>query len=227
MNRRIWELDAFRGICILGMVLIHLLYDRGISLSPFLFAVKNLGAIAFILLSGICVTLGRHSVRRGLLVLGCGMLCTLATACLVWLGFASRGLISWFGILHCLGSCMLLWPVFHRVTLPVLALLGVLLVAVGLWLDTGVYVDFPWLSPLGLTHPHFASSDYFPLLPNLGWFLLGATAGKVLYSKKRSLLPKVNTQQPILRFLCFCGRHSLFIYLGHQPLILALLWAFS
>ena len=27
MKKRIWELDAFRGLCLLGMVLIHLIYD--------------------------------------------------------------------------------------------------------------------------------------------------------------------------------------------------------
>ena len=27
MKKRIWELDAFRGICILGMVVVHLLFD--------------------------------------------------------------------------------------------------------------------------------------------------------------------------------------------------------
>ena len=27
MKHRIWELDAFRGICILGMVIVHLVFD--------------------------------------------------------------------------------------------------------------------------------------------------------------------------------------------------------
>ena len=27
MSRRIWELDALRGLCILGMILVHLVYD--------------------------------------------------------------------------------------------------------------------------------------------------------------------------------------------------------
>ena len=27
MRKRIWELDALRGLCILGMVLVHLVYD--------------------------------------------------------------------------------------------------------------------------------------------------------------------------------------------------------
>ena len=27
MKKRIWELDAFRGLCIIGVVLVHLVYD--------------------------------------------------------------------------------------------------------------------------------------------------------------------------------------------------------
>ena len=27
MKQRIWELDAFRGICVLGMVVVHFVYD--------------------------------------------------------------------------------------------------------------------------------------------------------------------------------------------------------
>ena len=27
MNKRIWELDVFRGICILGVVAVHAVYD--------------------------------------------------------------------------------------------------------------------------------------------------------------------------------------------------------
>ena len=25
--KRIWELDAFRGLCVLGMVIVHLVFD--------------------------------------------------------------------------------------------------------------------------------------------------------------------------------------------------------
>ena len=52
------------------------------------------------------------------------------------------------------------------------------------------------------------------------WILaVGAVLGKTLYRKKESLLPKVNSRNPVLRFLQFLGRHSLEIYLLHQPLL--------
>ena len=66
--------------------------------------------------------------------------------------------------------------------------------------------------------PDFASSDYFPLHPNLGYFLIGAAIGKTLYRKKESLLPAL-ADYGIWKPLCFLGRHSLWVYLLHQPIL--------
>lgn len=227
MSKRIWELDALRGICIWGMVIVHLLYDLGslgLVTSLHLFRlVQYWGGTVFILLSGICVTLGKKHVRRGLTVLGCGMVCTAVTAGIYWLGFADKSLIIYFGVLHCLGTCMLLWCLLRRCPNWLLAVLGCIFSITGLYLERVTLVDFPWLIPVGLQFPGFSSSDYFPLLPNLGFFLLGALLGRILYSRKETLFPKTDHQHFPIRFLCGCGRHSLRIYLLHQPLISAIL----
>lgn len=227
-RERIWELDAFRGLCILGMVGVHLVYDLvelfGIVhwQYPAAFALlRDWGGVLFLLLSGICVTLGTHSVRRGLIVFGCGMLCTAVTTGMLLLNFAGSEIIIWFGVLHCLGVCMLLWSPMKRLPTWALGVLGAVLVLGGLWLRN-VRVPFPWLIPLGLVSPDFASSDFFPLLPNLGFFLLGAVIGRRAYRNKRTLLPRVNTQKPVVKFFCFCGRQSLLIYLLHQPVLAGL-----
>ena len=65
----------------------------------------------------------------------------------------------------------------------------------------------------------FYSADFFPLLPNVGWFLLGAVLGRVLYKEKKTLFPKVPAEAFPIRFLSWCGRQSLFIYLLHQPVL--------
>lgn len=230
MAKRIWELDAFRGICILGMVAVHLVYDLGdllaFSRSPVFLAVKQWGGTAFLLLSGICITLGKRSVRRGLIVFACGMLCTAVTVSLVLLGLADKSLIIWFGVLHCLGICMLLWPVFRKCPVWLLVTAGTLLAAAGILLEQFVQVEHPWLTPLGITQRGFATSDFFPLLPNLGFFLLGAAAGRILYREKKTLFPAADTAGFPIRFLCACGRHSLMIYLLHQPVLFAVLSAF-
>ena len=228
MKQRIWELDVFRGICVLGMVCVHLTYDLGSMFrweySPLFLVVKEWGGVLFLLLSGICVTLGRHPVRRGLLVFCCGLLCTAATGAMVLLDLAELGLMIWFGILHCLGVCMLLWPLFSRLPLWLTGGAGIAMIAAGLYFESSVRVTTPWLIPLGLMFPEFVSSDYFPLLPYLGFFLLGAVLGQTLYRKKETLFPSVNPRILPLAFLSACGRHSLIIYLLHQPILSAGIW---
>ncbi len=218
MTKRIWELDALRGICILGMVVIHFLYDLQVSLPLPLQLLQDWGGCAFLLLSGVCVTLGHHPIRRGLVVLGCGMVCTLVTWGMYALGFASHTMIIWFGVLHCLGICMLLWPLLQRFSSGLLGIFGGILIVLGFCLEN-LLLPTPVLVPLGIRYPGFASADYFPLLPNFGFFLLGAVAGRKLYYKKQSLFPHLRPN----RFLCFCGRHSLVIYLLHQPILYGLL----
>lgn len=230
-KQRIWELDALRGLCILGMVVFHLIYDMtelyalvDWQMPPFLATVELLGGGVFLVLSGLCVTLGSRSVRRGAIVFGCGMLCTLVTGLMYKLGMAGDAVVIRFGVLHCLGLCMLLWPLFKKLPLWALAVLAGVIVAVGCWIDwSDLYVQTSWLFPLGLITRSFQSGDFYPLLPCLGWFLLGAVLGQTLYRQKQTLLPKVNAKVFPLRLLQFCGRHSLWIYLAHQPVLAGLL----
>ena len=231
MKKRIWELDVLRGVCILGMVVVHLIYDLQTFFSlPFLAdsrlfdLIKQWGGVLFLLISGICVTLGSHPVRRGLIVFACGLLCSAVTAGMYFLNMADKSIIIYFGVLHCLGVCMLLWPLFKRLPVWALGLLGLGLTVLGLWISGNVVVDFPWLIPLGLVPGDFASSDYFPLLSNLGFFLVGAFLGKTLYRKKETLLPRVNPANPVLAFLTLLGKWSLPVYLLHQPIITGLLY---
>ncbi len=231
MNRRIWELDAIRGICILGMVIVHFVYDIVTLYAlvqwdlPQLFLfVQKWGGVLFLLLSGICATLGSRSVRRGVIVLLCGMLCTAGTVGMYLLKMADKGIIIYFGVLHCLGICMILWPVFRKLPWWALAACGAVLTVAGFWLQGLNGVDTRLLMPLGLPWKGFSSSDYFPLLPNLGFFLLGAAVGRTAYRKKTSLLPKVNADRPVLRFLRGCGKQSLWIYLIHQPVLSGICW---
>lgn len=224
-KERIWELDAFRGLCILGMVVVHFVYDlrelyhlADFPLPTFFLLVMNWGGVLFFLLSGICVTLGSHPVKRGLLVFAAGMVCTLVTFGLYALGMAGDGVLIRFGVLHCLGICMLLWPLCKK--LPSWAIIGIsaVVLALGYWFQTFT-VSTSWLYSLGLVKEGFYSADFFPLLPNVGWFLLGAVLGRVLYKEKKTLFPKVPAEAFPIRFLSWCGRQSLFIYLLHQPVL--------
>lgn len=209
--------------------MIHLSYDL-VELyavmepvNPRLYPLQYMwGGSVFLVIAGISATLGSHPVKRGLQVLGCGMLCTAATAGMYLLDFAGKGIVIYFGVLHCLGLCMLLWVAFRKCPWYVLGILGVILTVLGLYFKN-VTVPYPWLIPIGLAPRGFFTSDYFPLLPNFGYFLVGAMAGKLLYRQKVSLFPKVNEKNPIARFFCFCGRHSLLFYLLHQPILIGVI----
>lgn len=230
-RERVWELDALRGLCILGMVVIHVLYDLiellGVDWTypmPLLW-LKNWGGVSFLLISGICATLGSRNLRRGAVVFACGMLITAVTAAMAVVGTAGRGIVIRFGILHCLGLCMILWTPVRRLSPGALTLLGTVLILLGFWFRHFRISTDP-LFPLGLYSPGFRSADYFPLLPNFGFFLLGAVLGKTLYRRKATLFPGVDAQRPVPRFFSACGRHSLLIYLLHQPVIFLLLSLF-
>lgn len=228
-KQRIWELDALRGICIIGMLLVHLRLDAsamGLCTRPehpVFQGIRVCGAWLLIALSGLSSTLGHHCLRRGCQVFACGMLLTLLT-CLAWqLGLASRHFRILFGILHLLGVSMLLTPFLQHIAPPILWYLAIAILLLG-YRCMQLTLPTAWLFPFGLVNASFCSIDWFPLLPYTGWYLLGFFAGKQLYTPPVSHLPERLAQHTLSRFLCFCGRHSLMIYLLHQPLLYALLF---
>ncbi len=228
LKKRIWELDVLRGGNLFLMMAIHFVYDIT-CLFPLVRwdfpqwydAVISFCGTLFVALSGICVTFGKHPVRRGLTVLGGGLLCTAVTTVLALTGLCHKSIIIYFGVLHCLGCCMLLWPLFRRCPGWLRMVLGIGLIVLGRYLST-LQGNTVWLIPFGVTTADFQSSDYFPLVRHLGTFLCGAGVARYLYPEGTSLLPNVNQNNPILRFLGWCGRKSLWIYLLHQPVLAAL-----
>ena len=121
MKQRIWELDAARGLAVLGMVIVHFLFDlseltgilRWREPVWFLLVKNHCGGI-FLVISGISVTLGSHNIRRGIQVLLCGGLVTGVTYGMYALGLANGSIVIYFGVLQCLGVCMLLWSLLRR-----------------------------------------------------------------------------------------------------------------
>ena len=226
MSKRIWELDALRGLALLGMMGIHFVYDLvdlfGVwnwqQPAWYLFFKNNYGAV-FFLISGVSVTLGSHPVKRGAQVFLCGFLCTGVTLAMYLLGFAGKGIIIYMGVLQCLGLCMMLWPLFRRCPDRALTALGLAMTIAGWYLRTQAF-PFWLLTPLGFAPYGFTSSDYFPLLPNFGYFLIGTWVGKRFYGDGQTKFP--TAKERYYRPLCAMGRHSLLVYLIHQPLLAAI-----
>jgi uncharacterized membrane protein len=231
---RIWEIDFLRGVAVVMMIVFHALYDLNYFAGyPFAFyagfwwVFARVTAGIFVFLAGISLTLSysrakpklsgsemtRKYARRGLWIFGWGLLITALT----WALLAENGAI-WFGVLHLIGiSIILARPLlrFRRLNL----VLGIVFLCVGVYLGTTLF-GFPWLIPLGFKPAGFYTLDYLPIFPWFGIVLLGLFAGNTLYNKKFNEKDPPKAAKPV----CFLGRHSLFIYLLHQPILIGLLY---
>lgn len=218
---RIWELDMLRGIAVMLMVFFHIIYDLheffqfpvSYAAGP-VYYIGKAAAVLFIGVAGISCTLSQNNTKRGLKLLGGGLGITLVTSLII------PGAYIVYGILHFLGSAVLLYNIIQKAHPGLLSVLGTATIGTGFYLQHTGITGNKFLIPLGLPGPDFTSVDYYPLIPWLGVFLYGMAAGKTLYKKKASLFPAAPLQHNIINTW---GRHSLFIYLVHQPVILTLL----
>ncbi len=225
MKKRIWELDAVRGFCILCVIAVHFIFDieyfggKALELPAVFEFVKQNGGVLFILISGICVTLGSRSAKRGAVVLAAGLLISAVTFAMYKLGFADRSVLIYWGILHLLGFSMLVWPLYKKWPLWLTGAAACLMIISGYYLYHHDLVQTHLLFMFGLTWPGFAASDHFPILPFMGWFMLGTILGRTLYRDRKTLFPRADEGRPVIRFFGWCGRQSLWIYLIHQPVL--------
>lgn len=153
---------------------------------------------------------------RGFRIVSLGLLITLA------IGFSGIGRLD-FGILHLLGVSIVLALPFRRLAWANLLLWGAFFIAGAV--VQSIDVTTMWLLPLGFAPADYAPLDYFPLLPWFGVVLLGIGLANLLYapSGRRFHLPDFSTSAPVLR-LQPLGRHSLVIYLLHQPALWGILF---
>ncbi|MDN5332297.1 MAG: hypothetical protein PWP45_1522 [Tepidanaerobacteraceae bacterium] len=218
MKRRIVELDLFRGIAVILMVMFHGVFDLSyyfgldIDYSGGLWYYEGkLSALMFIWIAGIASYFSRNPWQRGIRLLLFGMAITAATY------FLDRTNYIKFGILHFLGTSYLLSVYFKKISSFMLVLLAAAIFGAGTYFDS-ITVQNPYLFPLGITAPYFSSLDYYPLIPYFGVFLLGMAFGRSFYAKGYRVFGNLGEN-----FLSLLGKHSLFIYLVHQPVILLFL----
>lgn len=219
---RIAEIDCCRGIAILLMIVFHLVFDLAYFyhwpltyLDGFWYYQGKTAAILFMLLSGMSSFFSSNPFRRGITVLVTGMVISVVTY------FYDPVSYIRFGTLHLLGVAMLLSPLFLHFKAAELILAGTVIIAAGR-LTATLSAPTAYLLPLGISPPDFASLDYYPLIPWLGIVLYGIAAGKLIYRDKQPKFTAVGTYRAA-QWLSRLGKHSLIIYLVHQPIILLLL----
>lgn len=237
---RIEILDELRGLCIVCMVFFHAFFDMAFifgifpALYDFFLPAEPVFAGIFVAICGICCRLSRSNLRRGLIIAAAA-----AGVSLVTYFLSQRGVVDpiYFGILHMLAVSVLLFaaarPLLDKVPPPagvaVCALLAVLLWnmphgSVGI---AGLRLRVPSTLPdiisvpIGINPADSAFSDYFPLVPWIFIFTAGTFLGKYFAEGR---IPKFFYRKHV-PFLSAVGRHSLIIYILHQPVIYALLLA--
>ncbi|GAC1335527.1 MAG: DUF1624 domain-containing protein [Beijerinckiaceae bacterium] len=219
--------DAARGTAILAMFVFHLTWDFAyfgyidseLIFTPAFKLIAHAIASSFLGLAGISLVLAHGASLRtrgflrhlGVILIAAGAV-SLATYIFVPDGFI------FFGILHCIALSII-------IALPFLFLPWW---AAGLAAAAAIAAPFIFVSPAfdapllwwtGLSSFEPRTNDYQPILPWLAALLCGVALMKL--GDRFALRTKLSHWQPrtiAARGLVIGGRHSLAIYLVHQPI---------
>lgn len=229
------EIDIARGIAVVMMVLFHIAFDlsflgiAGIPVSSLPWRAFAMATAAlFLLLVGISLSISAGYAKTQLsrsdfilkyLKRGAGIFAIgIGISIVTWIILPGAFIV--FGILHLIGLSIALSPLYTGYSWQnLLAGLAMILVSpvVAAMRGDG------WLVWLGIHPPAFYSIDYTPVFPWLGVVLIGVGLGAILYPRAAR---RWDHEVPTLPSspLRFLGRHSLAIYLVHQPIILGILF---
>ena len=229
------SLDLARGLAVLAMVIFHLCFDLmlfghlppEVVFTGFLPVFAKAIAATFLGLAGVSFIL---SLRGGLRLRPWGkrlaMLVLAAGGISLVTYFAMPHNWVRFGILHSIAACSLLGLGLRNWPATALALSAVAVLWIGVTVATPL-LDHPALLWLGLGAQEPLMMDYEPLFPWAAPFLAGMALAKAgenrLWGQRLLNCPMPAACAP----LEWAGRHSLALYLVHQPLLFGLLWALS
>ena len=233
---RIAAVDVARGLALVGMGAYHLTWDLAhfgfvapsVPFSPAMRLLSHAVAGSFLALVGVSFALAHPSglrraafLRRLAVVAAAALLVTVASE------FLAPDEPITFGILHCIAAASLLAALF--IAAPAWASLaaGALALAAPLMV-TSKQLDAPALIWLGLGTVAPPTLDWRPLFPWAGVVLLGLALARALPPRVfAAAWARWRPQALAGRAIAFAGRHSLAIYLVHQPILFGLLFAIA
>lgn len=232
-------LDSWRGIAILLMVIYHFLYDLDVFgyidtqfgvgyWVPFRYVI----VILFLFLVGVSLQLAHgHSIRWNNMKRRSLQLLFACFAVSASAYFIAPEKVTVFGILQLILVSSWLGLLFLN-RFGVSLLVGILVIIAGHVVKSEFFepIALHWLGMVETKRP---ALDYAPLFPWFGVVLLGIAFGIQLQQKQYL---KAFMQKPIFRHgvlnhfgrgLEWAGKHSLVIYLVHQPVLFGLLMIIS
>jgi len=230
---RLAVIDVARGLAVVAMAAYHFSWD----LSWFrlvdwpvaqgsgwrVFAASIAGT--FLFLAGVSLDLAHHDGirwrafgRRFAIIIAAAAAVSLVT----YVTFSDSYVR--FGILHCIAFSSLLVLPFTRLPFWAAAAATVVILSLPLWGGSAVFDGQLWLWT-GIGTPDFGSVDYVPLAPwagvTLSGLLFSRAARKFALWDRLSHFGFSGATGKTTRLL---GRHSLLIYLLHQPALYGLVW---
>lgn len=231
-------IDIARGLALIGMFVFHIgwdvsflgLADIDVSEDWRWRWLARLVAGAFLLLTGFSLVLAtRNGLNRRAYLRRLGQI--VAAAVLVTLGtwFAVPDAFVKFGILHhiafasLVGLPLLRWPPVALLAAGALAFAVPRMVAEG-WIKAALF-DYPLMAWLGLGSVPPDAVDHVPVFPWIAMVFFGMGLAKIMLA--RDAIPAGPAGNPLTRLLALGGRHSLLIYLAHQPVFIGLLMGMS
>lgn len=229
-TQRVPAVDHLRGFALLAMIVYHFCFDLAyLHLAAFDFYrdpwwlhARTAILSSFLLLAGVSLVLAERTVdgragfwRHVVRIAGCAAVVSLAS----YLIFPQSYI--WFGVLHAIAlSLIVVRPLARH---PRLALgAGLLVIAAGATLQSE-WFDRRALGWIGFMTAKPRTEDYVPLFPWTGVMLVGIAAGHALL---RTQFRAIAFAENGPRFAAWMGRHSLALYMVHQPLLLGLLYLF-
>lgn len=229
--KRIVIFDTLRGLIILSMVAFHATYDLAylyeydlpwFTSSPFQNIWRSSISWTFLIIAGWMTQHSRNNYKRGLSYAFTALLIYVVTL------IANVDTPISFGIIYCMAFSTILYEAGSAQFKRINPLFGIS-ICLALFVLTHnipnkVY-SFFGLSWLGFPAPGFASGDYYPPIPFFFMYAIGAySAIKYLKGCKDGSRYPDWTKRDLCPPLTMIGRHSLAIYLVHQPIILAILY---
>lgn len=235
-DERLVAVDVVRGVAIAGVVVFHLVWDLDLNgMIPagiadhwawLLFGRVLAGTFMVLVGVGLVLSHGRHTrwrpfFRRVSMIAAAAILISAVTWYVFPLSFV------YFGILQAILVASLLGIFLLRLPLVLVVGIGVMMVALPQVLKFSG-ADERWLAWIGLSERVPPSVDFVPVFPWVGLSVLGIAAARLALSfAVDHWLRARNPTGSGSRAIALLGRHSLLIYLVHQPVLLGAVMTIS
>ncbi|MEX5729875.1 putative membrane protein [Rhodovulum iodosum] len=221
---RLQWIDLARSTALLGMVVFHFAHDleffgfvdAGTTLTGGWAVFARIVAGSFLFISGVSFVVAyqnrfraRAWVKRLIRIAGAACIISLVT----YAALPSR--FIYFGILHAIAGASVIGLVFLRMPAWLVAAAALAVVIADATLGRALFTS-PWLAWTGLSAAVRPSVDFVPLVPWLSAFLAGMALAKAV--PPAGIEPGWPSALPV-HLLAWPGRHSLAVYLLHQPVL--------